>query len=141
MSLLEYFLSLPRYYSADQMRQSSRMYIQCFTFLSIGGNKRGCRERIAFTRTCSSSSLLLNVRITSETGNATTRTIFFTSNCTKPLSLSVSLSLSLSVSLSLSFSLCYSIFGDRVRHIMQKFKLNSWAKEKIVWIGIFISMN
>ena len=111
MSLLEYFLSLPRYYSADQMRQSSRMYIQCFTFLSIGGNKRGCRERIAFTRTCSSSSLLLNVRITSETGNATTRTIFFTSNCTKPLSLSVSLSLSLSVSLSVSLSLflCLSL--------------------------------
>ena len=110
MSLLEYFLSLPRYYSADQMRQSSRMYIQCFTFLSIGGNKRGCRERIAFTRTCSSSSLLLNVRITSETGNATTRTIclhlqlYLTS-----LSVSLSLSFFVSLSLSLSLSLCLSL--------------------------------
>ena len=111
MSLLEYFLSLPRYYSADQMRQSSRMYIQCFTFLSIGGNKRGCRERIAFTRTCSSSSLLLNVRITSETGNATTRTIclhlqlYLTS-----LSVSLSLSFFVSLSLSLCLSLCVSLY-------------------------------
>ena len=109
MSLLEYFLSLPRYYSADQMRQSSRMYIQCFTFLSIGGNKRGCRERIAFTRTCSSSSLLLNVRITSETGNATTRTICLHLQLYLT-SLSVSLSFFLCLSLSLCLSLCVSLY-------------------------------
>ena len=126
MSLLEYFLSLPRYYSADQMRQSSRMYIQCFTFLSIGGNKRGCRERIAFTRTCSSSSLLLNVRITSETGNATTRTIclhlqlYLTS-----LSVSLSLSFFVSLSLSLCLSLCVS------RYLFLSFSIGGFERKVI----------